>query len=179
MILEFKCNCCGKKFIPDNSGLEYKLRGETILMKCPDCCKADLKNWTLKNVQFRNKNFSSTVSFKLADNKKYEDISYTEVGDGVFLNTSVEYPRQHVSDQLKPLLDSFRIERDRWQANIQFIEEFTGNYIAITAQALKEPLKILYKVREDGTLWIDPKAEPIPPRIKEQIEQTFNKKYCK
>jgi len=179
MILNFLCNTCQKAFTPEGESVEYSKRGDQLLFKCPSCVRSELKNWTLKNVQFGNKNFQSTVSMELQDGTPFINKPYTESAGMIVLDGQQEYPRQHVSDQLRPLLDKYREERDKWNAQIEFFEAFEGNYIAITAQALKEPLRIAYKVREDKTLWLDPNSKPIPPQIKEQIQQIFDKKYGK
>jgi len=176
MILEFKCNTCGKKFIPDSQGVEYSKKGESILLKCPNCCQKDLKKWNVKDVQFGAKNFQATVSFELQDGTRFENRGYTESAVGITLDREVNYPQKHLSDQLRPLLDKYREERDKWNAQIEFVEAFEGNYITVVASALKEGLRIPYRARNDGSLWIHPDSAPIPPQIQQQIDEKWNSK---
>ena len=173
MIIQFICSKCGRNFIPNPKGVEIKpITSTKVNMICPKCVEDDRKLWTVKNAEFTNKNYCSYVSFTTSDGIRQKDMRFVETATGIGIEQIPEHCRQHVSDQLMPLLVKHRQDRQKWQAKIEFMEEFESDYMKITCSALDETLIVKYRKREDGALWLDPK-QSIPDKILLQINEAW------
>ena len=173
MIIQFICSKCGNRFIPNPKGVWIKsITGEKVNMICEKCVQDDQKLWTVKNAEFTNKNYCSYVSLTTADGQRRKDLRFIEVAGQIGIDIVPEWCKQHVSDQLMPLLAKHREDRQKWQAKIEFIEEFESDYMKITCSALDETLIVKYRKREDGALWLDPK-QSIPDKILLQINEAW------
>ena len=144
MILEFICSKCDKNFIPNPKGVEIKpITSAKVNMICDKCVEDDRKLWTVKNVEFTNKNYCSYVSLTTADGQRRKDLRFIEVAGQIGIDIVPEWCKQHLSDQLMPLLVKHREDRQKWQAKIEFIEEFESDYMKITCSALEEELIVI------------------------------------
>ena len=174
MKVDFICKKCGKKFIPNPDGIELEIRGETVKFLCPNCVNAEIKRWTIKDVVFNNKNYQPNVSFTLNDGTKHE--SFFMERDGKIIVTRVpEFCIEHVSQQLVPILVKHREESRKWNATVEFVEEFDSDYIKVKCEAIENAIIIKFRKRDDGSLWLNPQ-QTIPDRLLPQIESAWNKR---
>ena len=173
MILEFICSKCGKKFLPNPEGVEIKpITSAKVNMICDKCVEDDRKLWTVKNVEFSNKNFCSYVSLTTADGQRRNDLRFIEVSGIISIDIVPEWCKQHLSEQLTPLLAQHREDRQKWQAKIEFVEDFDSDYIKVQCSELTKELIITYRKRDDGSIWLNPK-QSVPDKLLSQINSAW------
>lgn len=172
--LQLVCSQCNKPFTSDgvlyykDNYLSANIRDAKFI--CPECIAAWKEKWQIKNAQFQEKDYVMTVTLKLENGERYENMDCTPIDDTETVVTGEDIPPE-AQKKLYAIYAAWDRERKAHiLKDLTFSDEFMRTSFTCETYGGERYENVAFRFNMRGELETE---KPLPDYIKKQIIDAY------